>query len=120
MKLVDPNITDDEMNEILEIIEKLNGQMEAGNLWDLVQVVSRVRVVSRAMDSLRVPAGDAQTATLSGGQKRQMALCKLLFCNHGMFLLDEPTNYLDGGKLLLLSGLEAWYTLVGCVVTFIV
>jgi sulfate-transporting ATPase len=98
MKLADPDITDDEMTEVLEKIEKLNDQIEAGDLWELE------RVVSRAMDSLRVPAGDAKTATLSGGEKRRVALCKLLLENHDMLLLDEPTNHLDAGKLLLHIG----------------
>jgi ATPase subunit of ABC transporter with duplicated ATPase domains len=88
MKLADPDITDDEMNSVLEKIETLNDQIEAGDLWELE------RVVSRAMDSLRVPPGDAQISKLSGGEKRRVALCRLLLENHDMLLLDEPTNHL--------------------------
>lgn len=86
MKLADPDITDDEMNKTLEELEKLNDQIEAGNLWELD------RVVERAMDSLRVPPGDAKTAVLSGGEKRRVSLCRLLLGSHDMLLLDEPTN----------------------------
>lgn len=88
MKLAE-DISDEEMTQVLEKIEKLNDQIEAGDLWELE------RVVSRAMDSLRVPPGDAKTAQLSGGEKRRVALCRLLLQNHDMLLLDEPTNHLD-------------------------
>ncbi|CAJ1933802.1 unnamed protein product [Cylindrotheca closterium] len=93
MKLADPDITDDEMTNTLEKIEVLNDQIEAGDLWELE------RVVNRAMDSLRVPSGDAKTAVLSGGEKRRVALCRLLLQNHDMLLLDEPTNHLDAESI---------------------
>ena len=85
MKLADPDIGDDEMTSVMEKIEKLNDQIEAADLWELD------RVVSRAMDALRVPDGDAKTSVLSGGEKRRVALCRLLLQNHDMLLLDEPT-----------------------------
>ena len=66
MKLADPDITDEEMTQILEDIEKLNDVIEAGDLWEME------RVVSRAMDSLRVPAGDALVENLSGGEKEKV------------------------------------------------
>ena len=81
MKLADPDISDEQMTKVMEDMEKLNDQIEAGNLWELD------RVVSRAMDALRVPAGDAKTAVLSGGEKRRVSLCQLLLSNHDMLLL---------------------------------
>jgi sulfate-transporting ATPase len=93
MKLANPDLTEDETNSIMTKTEALTNQIEAGNLWELD------RVVSRAMDALRVPAGDAKTATLSGGEKRRVALCRLLLANHDMLLLDEPTNHLDAESI---------------------
>ena len=86
LKLADPDVTDEEMAQLMTKIEGLTTQIEAGNLWELD------RVVDRAMDALRVPPGDAKTAVLSGGEKRRVALCRLLLANHDMLLLDEPTN----------------------------
>lgn len=86
LKLADPDVTDEEMAQLMTKIEGLTTQIEAGNLWELD------RVVERAMDALRVPPGDAKTAVLSGGEKRRVALCRLLLANHDMLLLDEPTN----------------------------
>ena len=63
------------------------------DLWELD------RTVERAMDSLRVPPGDAKTAVLSGGEKRRVSLCQLLLGSHDMLLLDEPTNHLDAESI---------------------
>lgn len=93
LKLADPDITQEQMDKVMDDMELLNNQIEAGNLWDLD------RVVERAMDSLRVPPGDAKTAVLSGGEKRRVALCRLLLANHDMLLLDEPTNHLDAESI---------------------
>ena len=110
MKLADPDITEDEMNAAMEKIERLNDQIEAGDLWELD------RVVSRAMDSLRVPQGDAKTAILSGGEKRRVALCRLLLQNHDMLLLDEPTNHLDAESIAWLEQfLEQFKGTVVCI-----
>lgn len=86
VKLADP---DEDTESLMAKIDVLGNQIEAGDLWELD------RVVSRAMDALRVPPGDAPTATLSGGEKRRVALCRLLLQQHDMLLLDEPTNHLD-------------------------
>lgn len=64
------------MAQTVATVEKLTDQIEAGNLWELD------RMVSRAMDALRVPPGDAKTNVLSGGEKRRVALCRLLLANH--------------------------------------
>jgi ATPase subunit of ABC transporter with duplicated ATPase domains len=89
MQLGDESLSEEEMNKIMSKTDQLTNQIEAGNLWELD------RVVERAMDSLRVPAGDSKIANLSGGEKRRVALCRLLLQNHDMLLLDEPTNHLD-------------------------
>ena len=89
MKLADPDITDDLMTKTMTELEEIGDQIEAANLWELD------RTVERAMDSLRLPPGDAKTAVLSGGEKRRVSLCQLLLASHDMILLDEPTNHLD-------------------------
>jgi ATP-binding cassette ChvD family protein len=93
MKLADPDITDDEMTNTMNELERINDVIDAGNLWELD------RVVERAMDSLRLPPGDAKTQVLSGGEKRRVSLCRLLLGNHDMLLLDEPTNHLDAESI---------------------
>ncbi|QED26864.1 energy-dependent translational throttle protein EttA [Microvenator marinus] len=82
-------MTDDQMNKLIEEQGKLQDQIDAVNAWDLD------RTVDIAMDALRVPAGDADVSTLSGGERRRVALCRLLLSKPDLLLLDEPTNHLD-------------------------
>jgi len=82
-------LSDDEMNALIEEQASLQDRIEAGNLWDLD------RKIEIAMDALRLPPGDAPVEHLSGGEKRRVALCRVLLEEPQMLLLDEPTNHLD-------------------------
>ena len=77
------------MDKILEEQAKVQDKIEAANAWDLD---SRLEL---AMDALRLPPGDADVTKLSGGERRRVALCKLLLVQPDLLLLDEPTNHLD-------------------------
>lgn len=90
-------MTDDEMNALLEEQGKLQDQIDAGNLWELD------RKVEMAADALRLPPGDALIENLSGGEKRRVALCQLLLQSPDMLLLDEPTNHLDAESVAWLE-----------------
>ncbi|MAA77189.1 MAG: energy-dependent translational throttle protein EttA [Rhodobiaceae bacterium] len=79
------NYSDETANEMASLQDELDSQ----NLWDLDSQVEQ------AMDALRCPPSDAAVENLSGGEKRRVALCKLLLSNPDMLLLDEPTNHLD-------------------------
>src|SRR5207249_3225259 len=76
---------------------RLQDQIDAQNLWELD------RHLEVAMDALRVPAGEAEVATLSGGERRRVALCRLLLQPSDMLLLDEPTNHLDAESVAWLE-----------------
>ena len=76
----------------------LQDRIDAENLWDLDAQVEQ------AMDALRCPPGDADVTTLSGGEKRRVALCKLLLEQPDLLLLDEPTNHLDAESVAWLEG----------------
>jgi len=81
--------TDEEMNDLLEKQGKLQDKIDAAGAWDLD------RTVEVAMDALRLPPGDADVTKLSGGERRRVALCRVLLEQPDMLLLDEPTNHLD-------------------------
>ena len=87
-KFAEP-LEDDAMNKLLEEQGRLQDQIEAVNGWELD------RTLDIAMDALRLPPGDADVARLSGGERRRVALCRLLLSKPDMLLLDEPTNHLD-------------------------
>ncbi len=76
---------------------ELEAQIEAAGAWDIQ------RTVEIAMDALRVPAGDAAVETLSGGERRRVALCRLLLSRPDLLLLDEPTNHLDAESVAWLE-----------------
>ena len=90
-------LTDDEMNDVITEQAELQDQIDACNGWDVE------RKVDIAMDALRCPPGDAEVSTLSGGEKRRVALCRLLLSEPDMLLLDEPTNHLDAESVAWLE-----------------
>ena len=82
-------MTDEEMNELLSEQGKLQDAIDAAGGWELE------RKLEVAADALRLPPWDADVSTLSGGERRRVALCRLLLASPDMLLLDEPTNHLD-------------------------
>src|SRR5215471_6060434 len=87
----------DEMEKVLEEQARVQDAIEAANGWDLD------RTVEIAMDALRVPSGDGDVGTLSGGEVRRVALCRLLLQKPDLLLLDEPTNHLDAESVAWLE-----------------
>ena len=87
-KFAEP-MSDDEMNKLLERQGELQEKIEKQNAWD---IESRLEM---AMDALRCPPGDTPIKVISGGEKRRVALCRLLLQKPDILLLDEPTNHLD-------------------------
>jgi len=95
-KFAEP-MSDDEMNTLLERQGDLQAKIDAANGWDLD------RTLDIAADALRLPPWEASVANLSGGEKRRVALCKLLLSQPDMLLLDEPTNHLDAESVAWLE-----------------
>jgi sulfate-transporting ATPase len=95
-KLGEP-MSDDEMEKCLAEQARLQDQIDAANAWELD------RQLEIAMDALRLPPPDADVATLSGGERRRVALCQVLLKQPDLLLLDEPTNHLDAESVAWLE-----------------
>jgi energy-dependent translational throttle protein EttA len=95
-KFAEP-MSDDEMNKLMEEQAKMQDQIDAAGGWELE------RKLEIAADSLRLPPWDAVIGKLSGGEKRRVALCRLLLSKPDMLLLDEPTNHLDAESVAWLE-----------------
>ena len=95
-KFAEP-LSDDEMNKLMEEQAKLQDKIDAVGGWELE------RKLEIAADALRLPRWDAVVGKLSGGEKRRVALCRLLLSKPDMLLLDEPTNHLDAESVAWLE-----------------
>src|SRR5262245_20329207 len=91
------DLTPEAMEKLLEEQAQLQDKIDAVNAWDLD------RTVELAMDALRCPPGEADVAKISGGERRRVALCRLLLSRPDMLLLDEPTNHLDAESVAWLE-----------------
>ena len=90
-------MSDDEMNKLIARQGEVQEKLDHANAWELD---SRLEM---AMDALRCPPGDTVVKTLSGGEKRRVALCRLLLQTPDILLLDEPTNHLDAESVAWLE-----------------
>ncbi len=102
------SLSDAEMDKLNINFQKAQDEIEAKGLWDLD---SQIDV---AMDALRCPPGEQDVTTLSGGERRRVALCRLLLSHPDLLLLDEPTNHLDAESVAWLERTLTSYA--GCVV----
>src|SRR5947209_1383626 len=91
------DLSPEDLDKVLEEQSKIQDRIDAANAWDLD---SRVEL---AMDALRLPPPDAEVARLSGGERRRVALCRLLLQSPDLLLLDEPTNHLDAESVAWLE-----------------
>ena len=89
--------SDEEMNELIEEQSKLQDRIDAAGAWELD------RKLEIAMDALRLPPGDTAVDTLSGGERRRVALCRVLLEQPDLLLIDEPTNHLDAESVAWLE-----------------
>jgi energy-dependent translational throttle protein EttA len=96
-------LADDEMTKLLEEQGKLQDQIDAAGGWELE------RKFEVAADALRLPPWETKVATLSGGERRRVALCRLLLSSPDMLLLDEPTNHLDAESVAWIERFLAEY-----------
>ena len=102
------DLSPEEMEKVSEEFSRTQDEIEAKGLWDLDSHVEH------AMDALRCPPGDQDVTTLSGGERRRVALCRLLLSHPDLLLLDEPTNHLDADSVAWLERFLKDYK--GCVV----
>src|SRR5687768_6162655 len=101
-------LSDAEMEQLNNDFQKAQDEIEAKGLWDLDSQIDH------AMDALRLPPGEQDVTTLSGGERRRVALCRLLLSHPDLLLLDEPTNHLDADSVAWLERTLTGYS--GCVV----
>jgi len=96
-ELTDEGISDDAKEKLMNEMERVQNGIEASNGWELD------RMLERAMDALRCPDPNSSVSVLSGGERRRVALCKLLLQRPDLLLLDEPTNHLDAESVAWLE-----------------
>lgn len=97
MKMCDESITPDEMEKLIDRQGVIQEKIEANDGWELDSKIDQ------AMEALRCPDSEASISTLSGGEKRRVAMCRLLLSNPDILLLDEPTNHMDAESVAWLE-----------------